>query len=131
MSTRQTFAGDTLNLTLASPSLNRHEKSAKDVAEWLPALNQCWYVNQVVLVKRKYGLSMDQAEAQRAQAILNGCSSTEMQFVAQPVAPDPQPQTCPTNCTQAHEMGMSNMTTDHACYQPKFDRDNDGVGCER
>ena len=37
------FASDLLNLTLASPSVNRHQKSDNDAAEWLPELNQCWY----------------------------------------------------------------------------------------
>ena len=40
------FASDLLNLTLASPSANRHQKSDNDVAEWLPDLNQCWYVDR-------------------------------------------------------------------------------------
>lgn len=80
---RRTFSRDLVNLTLASPSVNRHQKSAKDVAEWLPALNQCWYVNQVVVVKRKYSLTMDQAEADKAQEVLSGCTSTAMIFVEQ------------------------------------------------
>ena len=42
--TRARFASDLLNLTLASPSVNRHQKVAKDAAEWLPDLNGCWYV---------------------------------------------------------------------------------------
>ena len=71
---RKAFGRDLLNLTLASPSVNRHQKIAKDVAEWLPALNQCWYVNQIVQVKRKYNLSMDQAEASKAQQILASCA---------------------------------------------------------
>lgn len=37
----------------------------------------------------------------------------------------------PKNCTEAHAMGMSNMTPSHACWQSKFDRDKDLVGCER
>ena len=78
--TKRSFARDLLNLTLASPSVKRHQEIAKDVAEWLPAVNQCWYVNQVVLVKRKYNLSMDQAEATKAQQVLATCGSTEMQF---------------------------------------------------
>ena len=137
---RKAFGRDLLNLTLASPSVNRHQKIAKDLAEWLPALNQCWYVNQVVLVKRKYNLTMNQAEASTAQQVLAGCSSTGMQFTDQgaapvpappPAAAQPPPASCPSNCTQAHAMGMSNMGTDHACYQPKFDRDRDGIACER
>ena len=46
--TRERFASDLLNLTLASPTVNRQQKSAYDVAEWLPDLNQCWYVDRVV-----------------------------------------------------------------------------------
>ena len=143
--TRRAFGRDLINLTLASPSVNRHQKVAKDLAQWLPALNRCWYVNQVVLVKRKYNLTMDQAEAAAARRVLAGCSSTAMQFTdpgsapaptAVPTAaPAPPPassgQSCPRNCTEAHNMGMSNMRTDHACYLPKFDRDRDGIACER
>ena len=132
--TRSAFANDLLNLTLASPQLNRYEKVDKDLAQWLPALNKCWYVNQVVLVKRKYNLSMDQAEANTARRVLAGCSSTAMQFTEGGVdeqQQQPQPQSCPRNCTEAHNMGMSNMGSDHACYQSKFDRDRDGIGCER
>ena len=71
--TRRTFANDLLNLTLASPSVNRHQKVDKDLSQWLPALNQCWYVNRVVQVKRKYNLSMDQAEANTARRVLAAC----------------------------------------------------------
>ena len=129
---RKAFGRDLLNLTLASPSVNRYQKIAKDVAEWLPALNQCWYVNQVVRVKRKYNLTMDQAEASKAQRVLASCPKPiVMQFTDQGAAPEPPPPPCPSTCSQAHDMGMSNMGTDHACYQPKFDRDRDGIACER
>ena len=40
--TRSEFASDLLNLTLATPSVNRHQKSDNDAAEWLPDLNECW-----------------------------------------------------------------------------------------
>ena len=43
-SVKAVFASDLLNLTLASPRVNRHSKGAKDVAEWTPALNACWFV---------------------------------------------------------------------------------------
>ena len=29
------------NLTLAAPQVNRHQKSSKDAAEWLPERNRC------------------------------------------------------------------------------------------
>ena len=41
--TRMRFATDLRNLTLASPSVNRHRKGGKDAAEWLPARNRCWF----------------------------------------------------------------------------------------
>ena len=128
---RKAFGRDLLNLTLASPSVNRHQKIAKDVAEWLPALNQCWYVNQVVLVKRKYNLTMDQAEASKAQRVLASCPKPiVMQFTDQGAAPEPPEPPCPSTCSQAHDMGMSNMGTDNACYQPKFDQIADGIACD-
>ena len=41
--TRRRFATDLLNLTLASPEVNRSQKSGKDASEWLPELNRCWF----------------------------------------------------------------------------------------
>ncbi len=35
LATRRAFARDLLNLMLAAPRLNRHEKKAKDAANWL------------------------------------------------------------------------------------------------
>ena len=59
--TQSEFASDLLNLTLASPSVNRHQKSDNDLAEWLPELNQCWYVDRTLQVRREYGLTIDRA----------------------------------------------------------------------
>ena len=38
--TRKRFAKDLRNLTLASPQVNRHQKSGKDAGEWIPDRNQ-------------------------------------------------------------------------------------------
>ena len=123
---RKAFGRDLFNLTLASPSVNRHQKIAKDLAEWLPALNQCWYVNQVVLVKRKYNLTMDQAEASKAQRVLAGCAKPiVMQFTDQ--GPPPPPPCRSTPVGGRHDMGMSNMGTDHACYRPTIRSRRDGI----
>lgn len=70
---RRAFARDLLNLTLASPSVNRHQKGAKDASEWLPEYNRCWYADRVVSVKRKYGLTVDYAEAETLSRVLSGC----------------------------------------------------------
>ncbi len=53
------FASGLLNLTLASPSVNRSQKSDKDAADWLPDLNQCWFANRVVKVRQQYTLTID------------------------------------------------------------------------
>ncbi len=152
--TRRAFARDLLNLTLASPSVNRHQKVDKDVAQWLPAMNQCWYVNQVVVVKRKYNLSMDQVEASAAQRVLATCSSTAMQFTDPGSAPAPSPTAaapppasggnCDSNplgcyddnnngritCAEARRHGIAPVPRSHPAYQYMRDGDNDGVVCE-
>lgn len=45
------------------------------MAEWLPSREayQCEYVRAWVQVKYYYGLSMDSAEHQAAQDVLDGC----------------------------------------------------------
>ena len=76
--TKAGFARDVLNLTLASPRVNRYEKGAKDAAEWQPRRNACWFVNRTLEVRRKYGLSIDRREAIAIERTLAGCVSTEM-----------------------------------------------------
>ena len=101
--TRRAFARDLDNLTLASAALNRYDKVAKDVAEWIPAQNQCWFVARVVAIKKKYGLSMDSREAAAALNVLADCVDLEMKFVA-PVTPTAT--TAPTR-TQRQTSGAS------------------------
>ena len=78
---RAAFASNLLNLTLASPAVNRHQKSAKDVAEWTPDLNKCWFVARTLEVRRKDGLTIDRDEAEPVEAVLSQCDSTEMVVV--------------------------------------------------
>lgn len=70
---RAAFARDMENLTLAAPEVNRTEKGAKDLAEWLPAQNRCWFAATVVRVKRRWGLTMDTREAAAALETLSDC----------------------------------------------------------
>lgn len=70
--TRTHFARDLDNLTLASPGVNRHSKSDRDAAEWLPPDNRRWYAATVVRVKRKHGLSVDAAERDALADVLGG-----------------------------------------------------------
>ena len=75
--TKRAFSRDLLNLTLASPRVNRNQKGAKDAAEWQPDANQCWFAQTVVAVRRAYQLTIDRREADVIDGILAGCSSTE------------------------------------------------------
>ena len=75
--TKRAFSRDLLNLTLASPRVNRNQKGAKDAAEWQPEANQCWFAQTVVAVRRAYQLTIDRHEADALDGILAGCSSTE------------------------------------------------------
>ena len=75
--TKRTFAGDLLNLTLAAPEVNS-QKGARDAAGWMPTTNRCWFASRIVEVKRKYGLTVDRAEADALGVVLATCSSTEL-----------------------------------------------------
>ena len=137
-------ARDLDNLTLASPSVNRHQKVDKDLAQWLPAHNRCWYVNQVILVKHKYGLTWDTDERDAARTVLASCTSTAILFTAGPAAvPTPvPPQPGGTNaldlyddnngritCAEAEAHGIAPVPRGHPAYQ--YMRDGDGVVSER
>ena len=142
--TRRRFSGDLLGLTLASPSVNRHQKIAYDAAEWLPDLNQCWYADRIVRVRQKYGLTIDQREADALDAVIAGCSSFEMVVVSAPAAdPTPTPGTGVDalamwddnnngriTCAEARAHGIAPVRRGHPAYEYMDDRDNDGVVCE-
>ena len=148
--TKRRFASDLLNLTLASPELNRFEKSGKDAAEWQPPQNQCWFAQRVIDVKLAYGLTIDQAEADALDRILAGCTSTEIACVLEepepeePVADHPPIQSF-RNCTLMRAAGWTRgVNVNGGTYQPEWndaerqtyrlntgrDRDRDGHACE-
>ena len=145
--TRRRFARDLDNLTLASPAVNRGQKGARDVGEWLPALNQCWYVAQVVKVKRKYALSVDRREAAAIQRVLDGCPDTKMRFTdprastvraprKKAAADDPVLRRYDDNrngritCAEARAHGIAPVPRSHPAYAFMRDGDGDGVVCE-
>ena len=145
--TRRRFATDILNLTLASPAVNRYEKSDKDAAQWLPSLNQCWFADRVVEVRRKYALTIDATEATSLESVLNGCASTSLvvtQATSAPsrVAPSPVPTTDALRqwddngngritCAEARRHGIAPVRRGHPAYRYMRDGDGDGVVCER
>ena len=145
--TRRRFASDLLNLTLASPSVNRHQKSARDAAEWLPDLNRCWFADRVIRVRQEYGLTIDRAEADALDTVLSGCSSVDIVIVSvsEQVLPTPTPDSASgvdalamwddngngrISCAEARNHGIAPVRRGHPAYPYMNDRDGDGVVCE-
>ena len=78
---KEQFANDLLNLTLipVEPmAYNPRGEGEEDVTEWVPQVNECWFAGTVIQVKLKYGLSVDQAEAEALDGILEGCNEYDM-----------------------------------------------------
>ena len=146
--TRRRFATDLLNLTLASPGVNRNQKRARDAAEWLPDQNRCWFADRSVAVRRKYGLTIDQREADTLERVLSGCQSTDLVMVARgasPVAQDITPTAADAReiltqwddnddgritCAEARTHGIAPVRRDHPAYAYMRDGDGDGIVCE-
>ena len=146
--TRKRFATDLRNLTLASPQVNRRQKSGKDAAEWLPARNRCWFAERVLEVKRAYGLTVDRREAAALERILRGCSCTALEPL---VCRSPGTRTgAPSRssdggdvlaryddngngritCKEARRHGIAPVRRSHPAYRYMRDGDGDGVVCE-
>ena len=144
--TKKRFASDLLNLTLASPEVNRHQKSGKDAAEWLPDLNQCWFADRVVQVRQEYKLTIDETEAAAIETVLSGCSSVGMVISdtsASPSTATPYPTPVADalamyddngnghiTCAEARAHGIAPVRSDHPAYPYMNDADGDGVVCE-
>ena len=145
--TRKRFASDLSNLTLASESVNRHQKSDNDAAEWLPDLNRCWLADRVIRVRREYGLTIDEREAEALDSVLSECSSFEIFVVpADQASPTPTPLSTSgsasgvdalamwddngngkISCDEAKNHGIAPVRRDHPAYPYMNDRDGDGV----
>ena len=142
--TRKRFSSDLLNLTLAAPNVNRHRKSAKDAAEWLPDLNRCWFADRVVRVRQKYGLTVDQRETEALDSVLSGCVSVEMVVTDAPfTAPAPTASSSGSalelwddngngriTCAEARKHGIAPVRKGHPAYEYMHDVDGDGIVCE-
>ena len=77
---RRSIARDLDNLTLASPEVNRRQKSDSDAAAWLPPLeaNRCWFASRVTLIRDRYDLTIDREERDTLEEILRSCKNTRM-----------------------------------------------------
>ena len=151
--TRRRFASDLINLTLAEPSLNRHDKRDHDAAGWLPPMNRCWFANRVVEVRRKYDLTIDRHEADVLERLLSTCTSTELVFRTVGTT-EPSSATSTDSpkdsssgdvdalrlwddngngritCAEARGHGIAPVPRGHPAYPFMRDGDGDGVVCE-
>ena len=145
--TKARFARDLRNLTLASPRVNRHQKSGKDAAEWAPARNRCWFAGRVVEVRRAYGLTIDGREAAALERILVGCANTELEPVVCEVPTGSSSASGAANgddalaryddngngritCAEARRHGIAPVARSHPAYRYMRDGDGDGLVCE-
>ncbi|MDN3482051.1 DUF1524 domain-containing protein [Arthrobacter sp. APC 3897] len=156
---REAFANDPLNL-LAVDGPTNSAKGDGDAATWLPPNKgfRCEYVALQTAVKAKYGLWMTQAESDAIRSVLT--STCPDQPVPADggviVAPEPAPaaeqlpveapapvpdQAAPAapaapgdvyykNCDAVKAAGAAPIRAGDPGWQPKFDRDGDGIGCE-
>ena len=147
--TRARFARDLRNLTLASPSVNRHQKTGKDAAEWVPRRNQCWFAGRVVEVRQAYGLTIDRDEADALERILSGCEGMALEPIVCTVPSSSGAGTAPVpagggdalalyddngngkiTCAEARWHGIAPVARSHPAYRFMRDGDGDGVVCE-
>ena len=149
--TRRAFARDLLNLTLASPGLNRNQKRAKDVTDWTPDRNACWFANRTLEVRRKYGLTIDRKEVQAVERVLSDCASTTMEKACEigAVGSPARPVQAKTDkgqksalsrwddnsngritCAEARRHGIAPVPRGHPAYRYMRDGDGDGIVCE-
>lgn len=147
--TRARFARDLENLTLASPEVNRHQKSGKDAAEWLPDRNRCWFAGRVLKAKRNYRLTVDRAEAAALERILSRCTSIAMDPVVCTGTPSSDSgsrsgsgardevlarfddnRNGRITCKVARRHGIAPVHRSHPAYRYMSDGDGDGVVCE-
>lgn len=76
--TREAYAndlGDSRSLVGVTAGENR-SKGDQDVAEWLPAQQQCRYLREWVAVKHRWRLSVDSAEKSAMSSLAASCDDT-------------------------------------------------------
>ncbi len=149
VATRRMFATDLLNLTLASPAVNRAQKSDRDAADWLPAQNSCWFADRVIRVRQKYGLTIDRREAETLERVLASCTTTALVRRGSPANGLPTQPGRPVSpalpndvaqwddnsngqitCAEARAHGIAPVRRGHPAYPYMRDGDGDGIVCE-
>jgi hypothetical protein len=105
---RQTFANDLENpeaLIAVTASTNR-SKGDKDPSLWMPAKDQCVYIQNWISVKIKYSLTVDAKESEKLNSLISTCAiidSSTPSPTSSPtvtVTPTPEVTTAPTQTSE-------------------------------
>jgi hypothetical protein len=148
--------GDFRSLRAVSATSNR-SKGDKDPAQWLPSLTgfRCSYATDWVVVKVRWGLSVDSLERSALRGILTACPVRTSRVLLQAVAAAPAATPAPTPTSSASTSPTAGacdpnyagycvpiVTYDLDCADighrvtvvgidiHGFDGDHDGFGCE-
>lgn len=142
---REAYANDLTDkrtLVAVSASANR-SKGDRDPAEWMPAYGQCRYVKQYVVVKVRWGLSVDRTEKRALRDIAAGCTNSRLtthKAVVKIVGGstsggttsgsgvlDPRFSTCTEAIAHGYGPYYAGSDPEYYWYE---DRDHDGIVCE-
>ena len=137
--TKRRFANDLLNLTLSDPRVNSR-KGAKDAGEWMPRIDPHGFAAVVILVKIKYGLSIDRRERAALERALYGRRAAHPDSAGD-LAGRPEGKESPLDlwdddgngritCAEAMRHGIAPVRRDHPAYAHMRDGDGDGWVCE-
>jgi len=159
-SRRETFANDPLNLLAVDGPLNMQKSDGDAATWLPPnRAYRCAFVARQVAVKISYGLWVTQAERNAMATVLSTCpdepvpagglgatSTTPTPTPAAAPAPTPGPAPTPApaptsapeppaavyyqNCDAVRAAGAAPIRPGDPGWQPKFDGNQDGVGCE-
>jgi hypothetical protein len=135
---RQAFANDLENseaLIAVTASTNR-SKGDKDPSRWMPAEDQCVYIQNWISIKIKYSLTADSQEAEKLNSLASTCGldgTTEIASVPE-VTATPTQSTEPTIsvkiitpgafCSPAGSIGKSTSGVTYTCKTSSTDSRN-------
>ena len=145
------FLADDRNYVLWIPA-NYAARADRDPAGWLPQRNRCWYLRHYLAVKERWSLTLDWAERDAVQDVLDVCTwqdfepSCETDLVRARVVPETIPapvsetarwvRDCNRDgdgrisCAEATTCGAPlPVVLGDALYPVVVDADNDGVAC--
>ena len=70
---RRAFASDPDNWVYAEPAVFADGRRGRGPDGWLPTRNACWYARAQLRIRRRYGLTVTEAEARALDALLDRC----------------------------------------------------------